>query len=99
MDLTEMTQNGNDKDTLYMLGGVALVVFGAGLILSNPFIRRYLSQLGVGGLAQAAIPDVERYLKLRAMEPQPGWNELDLDALQVGVAGAPGVARTEIVAW
>jgi hypothetical protein len=67
MDLTEMTQNGNDKDTLYMLGGVALIVFGAGLILSNPFIRRYLSQLGVGGLAQAAIPDVERYLKLRAM--------------------------------
>jgi hypothetical protein len=69
MDFTEMTatENGSDKDTLYMLGGVALVVFGAGLILSNPFIRRYLSQLGVGGLAQAAIPDVERYLKLRAM--------------------------------
>jgi hypothetical protein len=69
MDFTEVTatQNGNDKDTLYMLGGVALVVFGAGLILSNPFIRRYLSQLGVGGLAQAAFPDVERYLKLRAM--------------------------------
>jgi hypothetical protein len=67
MDLTETTQYGSDKDTLYMLGGVALVVFGAGLILSNPFIRRYLSQLGVGGLAQAAIPDVERYLKLRAM--------------------------------
>ncbi len=69
MDLTEMTatQNGSDKDTLYMLGGVALVVFGTGLILSNPFIRRYLSQLGVGGLAQAAFPDVERYLKLRAM--------------------------------
>ena len=69
MDLAEMTasQNGSDKDTIYMLGGVALIVFGAGLILSNPFIRRYLSQLGVGGLAQAAIPDVERYLKLRAM--------------------------------
>ena len=69
MDLTEMngTQNGSDKDTLYMLGGVALVVFGAGLILTNPFIRRYLSRLGVGNLAQAAFPDVERYLKLRAM--------------------------------
>jgi hypothetical protein len=69
MDLTEMngTQNGSDKDTLYMLGGVAMIVFGAGLILSNPFIRRYLSQLGVGNLAQAAFPDVERYLKLRAM--------------------------------
>ena len=69
MDLAEMNgiQNGSDKDTLYMLGGVALIVFGAGLILSNPFIRRYLSQIGVGNLAQAAFPDVERYLKLRAM--------------------------------
>jgi hypothetical protein len=69
MDFTEMTAtpNGSDKDTLYMLGGVALVVFGAGLILSNPFIRRYMSQIGIGNLAQAAVPDVERYLKLRAM--------------------------------
>jgi hypothetical protein len=69
MDLNELTttQNGSDKDTLYMLGGIALVVFGAGLILSNPFVRRYLSQFGIGGLAQAAMPDVERYLKLRAM--------------------------------
>jgi len=57
----------NGKDTLYMLGGVALIVFGAGLILSNPFVRRYLSQLGVGNLAQAVMPDVQRYFKLRAM--------------------------------
>jgi hypothetical protein len=57
----------NDKDTLYMLGGVALVVFGAGLILSNPIVRRYLGQFGVGNLAQAALPDLDRYLKLRAM--------------------------------
>jgi hypothetical protein len=55
------------KDTLYMLGGVALVVFGAGLILSNPFVRRYMSQLGVGNLAHTVMPDVERYLKLRSM--------------------------------
>jgi hypothetical protein len=69
MELVETTTNGNasDKDTLYMLGGVALVVFGAGLILSNPFVRRYMSQIGVGNLAHAAIPDIERYLKLRAM--------------------------------
>ncbi|WP_263352418.1 hypothetical protein [Acidicapsa acidisoli] len=57
----------NDKDTLYLLGGVALMVFGAGLILSNPMIRRYMSQLGVGNLAQTVIPDVERYFKLRSM--------------------------------
>jgi hypothetical protein len=68
MELIEPANgNNSDKETLYMLGGVALVVFGAGLILSNPFVRRYLSQLGVGNLAQAAMPDVERYLKLRAM--------------------------------
>lgn len=69
MDLIETTTNGNgsDKETLYMLGGVALIVFGTGLVLSNPFIRRYMSQLGVGNLAQTVMPDVERYLKLRAM--------------------------------
>ena len=69
MEILEPTTNGNgsDKDTLYMLGGVALIVFGAGLILSNPLVRRYMSRIGVGNLAQAAIPDIERYLKLRAM--------------------------------
>ena len=69
MELVQANDNGLDsgKDTLYMLGGVALMVFGAGLILSNPFVRRYMSQLGVGNLAQAAIPDIERYFKLRSM--------------------------------
>ena len=68
MDLETMTNGiGSDKDTLYMLGGVALIVFGTGLVLSNPFVRRQLSQLGVSNLAQAAMPDIERYLKLRAM--------------------------------
>ena len=68
-ELVESTVNGvgNGKDTLYMLGGVAMIVFGAGLILSNPFVRRYMSQLGVSNLAQAVMPDVERYFKLRAM--------------------------------
>ena len=59
--------NGTDKDTLYIMGGVALMVFGAGLILSNPLMRRYLGQVGIGSLAQAALPDFERYMKLRAM--------------------------------
>jgi hypothetical protein len=68
MDLAEHTNgNSTDKDTLYMLSGVALIVFGAGLILSNPLVRRYLGQVGVGGLAQAALPDIDRYLKLRSM--------------------------------
>ncbi len=69
LELTESTANGNgnEKDTLYMLGGVALMVFGAGLILTNPTIRRYMSQAGVGNFATAVMPDVERYFKLRAM--------------------------------
>ena len=69
MDLMESTANGveSDKSTLYMLGGVAMIVFGAGLILSNPAVRRYMTQLGVGNLAEAVMPDVERYFKLRAM--------------------------------
>lgn len=69
MDETNHSNNhsGTDKDTLYMLGGVALIVFGTGLILSNPLIRRYLGQVGIGNLAQAALPDLDRYLKLRSM--------------------------------
>jgi hypothetical protein len=58
---------GSDKETLYLLGAAALLLAGAGLLLSNPVVRRYLSRLGVGNLAQAAIPDIARYLKLRAM--------------------------------
>lgn len=58
---------GTDKDTLFMLGGVACIVFGAGLILSNPIIRRYLGQVGVGSLIQGALPDLDRYIKLRSM--------------------------------
>jgi hypothetical protein len=56
-----------EKDTLLLLSGVALVIFGAGLIASHPFIRRYISQLGVGSMAQGMMPDIERYFKLRAM--------------------------------
>ena len=59
--------NGTDKETLYMLGGVALAIFGAGLVLSNPTIRRYLGQLGLGNFASAALPDLERYFRLRSM--------------------------------
>ena len=42
LELLETTANGSarDKETLYMLGGVAMIVFGAGLILSNPFCPR-----------------------------------------------------------
>jgi hypothetical protein len=57
----------NDRDTLFILSGLALMVFGAGLILTNPIARRYMGQLGIGSLASLALPDLDRYLKLRSM--------------------------------
>jgi hypothetical protein len=60
-------ESSESKEMLMALTGVALVVFGAGLILSHPFVRRYLGQAGLGGLAAAAIPDIERYMKLKSM--------------------------------
>ena len=50
-----------------MFGDAALMIFGAGLILSNPVIRRYLGELRVDSLARAALPDVQRYMQLRDM--------------------------------
>jgi hypothetical protein len=70
MELNEHA-NGQDsqetRDTLFLMGGAAMVVFGAGLILSTPMIRRFLGGLNAGGLVQAAIPDFQRYMKLRSM--------------------------------
>ena len=68
MDRAEGTNgSASDKDTLYMLGGVALVIVGAGLVLTNPTVRRYLGQMGIGNFASAALPDIERYFRLRSM--------------------------------
>jgi hypothetical protein len=69
IEMAASTTNGqgSDRDTLYMMGGLAMMVFGAGLILSNPTIRRYMSGIGIGNLAEVAVPDLERYLKIRAM--------------------------------
>jgi len=55
------------RDLLLALGGAAMVLVGAGLMLSHPLVKRYVGQLGLADLAQGAVPDLERYLKLRAM--------------------------------
>ncbi len=56
-----------DRDTMLLFGGVALAVLGAGLILSNRNVRQLLGQIRPVDLIQNAVPDVARYLKLRAM--------------------------------
>ena len=55
------------RDTLFLLGGAAMVVFGAGLILSTPIVRRALGNANIGDLVGAAVPDLQRYMKLKAM--------------------------------
>ncbi len=59
--------SSSERETLYFLSGVALIVFGTGLILSNPLVRKYLGNIGIGSLAQSTLPDIERYLRLRNM--------------------------------
>jgi hypothetical protein len=63
--------NGQDanetRDTLFLLSGAALIIFGAGLILSTPVVRKALGGAGIGNLIGASIPDLEKYMKLRAM--------------------------------
>lgn len=68
--------NSDTRDALLVAGGVALTIFGAGMILASPVIRRTLlgsltpmlpSHEGSHGMLGMLIPDVERYLKLKSM--------------------------------
>jgi hypothetical protein len=67
MEARQYEDSTDTRDLFFALGGAALVLFGAGLMMSHPLVRRYLGQLGLNNLAQAAIPDIERYMKLRSM--------------------------------
>ena len=63
-----MVKTANEsRDTLFLLGGAALVVFGADSFLSTPIVRRTSGGAGIGNLVEAAVPDFERYMKLRSM--------------------------------
>jgi hypothetical protein len=56
-----------DHDTMMLFGGVAMLVFGAGLLLSNRTVRQYLGQVRLGDVIGSSVPDLEKYMKLRAM--------------------------------
>jgi hypothetical protein len=64
---SEQRDSAELRDLLLALGGAAMVLVGAGLMLSHPMVRKYVGQLGLNDLAQGAVPDIERYLKLRSM--------------------------------
>ncbi|MBI1762486.1 MAG: hypothetical protein HYR56_13720 [Acidobacteria bacterium] len=79
-----MEHNGNNngsadnKDVIYLMGGVALMVLGAGLVLTNSSVRNTLTStvsallpdLQQGNLLSDLTgvgPDIERYMRLRSM--------------------------------
>ena len=64
---TDNHDNAETRDTLLLFGGIALMMLGAGLVLTTPTVRRFLGGVSVGNLLQTAAPDFERYLKLKAM--------------------------------
>ena len=77
MELERTNGDSDNKDTLYLMGGVALMVLGAGLVMSNPTVRKtvmsgiaaVLPQLqGQLGLDFSEVgTDIQRYMNLRSM--------------------------------
>jgi hypothetical protein len=67
----------DSKDMLYLVGGFALLIAGAGLILAHPEVRRQVrtgldkvlpgiqDNLNLG--LTTIVPDVKRYMKIRSM--------------------------------
>jgi hypothetical protein len=74
-----MADNVSDdsKDMLYLVGGLALLVAGAGLILAHPAVRKQVrARLGqvLPGMQDnfnlgltTVVPDFQRYMKIRSM--------------------------------
>lgn len=74
-----MATNGSEdsKDMLYLVGGFALVIAGAGLIMAHPEVRKQVKagldkvlpgvqdNLNLG--LTTIVPDVQRYMKIRSM--------------------------------
>ena len=73
----EKTNASGDRDVLYLMGGLALMVLGAGLVVSHPAVRK-----AVTGAVASVLPDLQgkfvpdisavgtdlqRYMRLRSM--------------------------------
>jgi hypothetical protein len=77
MELNGNNNVSSDKDVLYLVGGVALIVLGAGLVMTNSSVRKTVSSALSAVLPDlqgkvlpditALGPDIQRYMKLRSM--------------------------------
>ena len=73
----ELSDDGETRDVLFLAGGAALILLGAGLMMAHPVLRRnakaalatFMPDLEgpVKAGIKGVIPDLERYLKLKAM--------------------------------
>jgi hypothetical protein len=74
----ENKESNGSKDMLYLVGGLALLVAGAGLIMAHPMVRQHLrdglSRVLPEGMPQGlssglstVVPDFQRYMKIRSM--------------------------------
>jgi hypothetical protein len=61
------SETTDTRDTLFLLGGISLIVFGVGLVVTNPMVRKLMGGTNITGLLHGAVPDLERYLKIRSM--------------------------------
>lgn len=74
-----MANSGADesKDMLYLVGGLAFLIAGAGLIMAHPEVRKQLRaglERVLPGLQDhfnlglsTVVPDFQRYMKIRSM--------------------------------
>ncbi len=74
-----MANNGSNEsnDMLYLVGGLALLIAGAGLIMAHPQVRKQVragldrvipgvqDSLNLG--LTTVVPDFKRYMKIRSM--------------------------------
>jgi hypothetical protein len=70
------SDHSETRDTLLLAGGAALMIFGAGMLLASPVIRRTVlgaltpmlpGQDGTNSALGGLLPDVERYVRLKVM--------------------------------
>ena len=68
MEREELTNSNDARDLLFMFGGAALVLLGAGLIISNPQVQALSGRRRHQRRShRERLPDFERYMKLRSM--------------------------------
>lgn len=67
MEALRINESDDMRDNLLLFGGVALIMLGAGMVLTSPAVRKYLGGVDLARLLRGAAPDFERYLKLKAM--------------------------------